>query len=64
MKGKCFNKERIPNIKDKWQQYNMQWSDNKENIPTELYEIIEEMIQRIIFLENMIKYYEEDIKNE
>ena len=64
MKGKCFNKEGITDLKDKWQQYNMQWSDNKENIPTELYEIIEEMIQRIIFLENMIKYYEEDIKNE
>ena len=64
MKGKCFNKERITDLKDKWQQYNMQWSDNKENIPTELYEIIEEMIQRIIFLENMVKYYEEDMKNE
>ena len=45
--GKCFNKSRIINLKDKWQQYNMGWNTQKDNIPKELYEIIEEVINRI-----------------
>ncbi len=60
MKGECFNERRIVDIKAKWQQFNMAWDKEKESIPTELYEIIEEMIQRIIFLEGMIKHYEEE----
>lgn len=47
MKCKCFNKERIKDLKDKWEQYNMGWDNQKENIPKELYEIIEEIINRV-----------------
>lgn len=46
-KGKCFNKERIKDLRDKWQQYNMVWGPQKDNISTELYEIIEEIIHRM-----------------
>ena len=46
-KGKCFNKERIKNLRDYWQQYNMEWNTSKNNIPTELYNIIEEIIFRL-----------------
>ena len=46
-KGKCFNKDRTKDLKDKWQQYNMRWSSKKDNIPKELYKIIEEIIFRV-----------------
>ena len=57
---KCFNKERIKDLKDKWKQYNMGWSSAKNDIPKELYEIIEEIIER---LEKTKKNYEEDLVN-
>jgi len=46
-KGKCFNKERIKNLKEKWVEYNLKWDSQKNNIPKELYEIIEEIIYRL-----------------
>ncbi len=46
-KGKCFNKERIKDLKDAWVQYNSKWSSAKEDIPGELYLIIEEIIFRL-----------------
>ena len=46
-KGKCFNKERIKNLKEKWTKYNSGWSSKKENIPVELYEILEEIVCRL-----------------
>jgi len=46
-KGQCFNKKRIGNLKDAWEQYNMGWGDNKNDIPVELYKIIEEIIWRL-----------------
>ena len=46
-KGKCFNKERIKNLKEAWIQYNLGWDSNKDNIPEELYEIIEEIVFRL-----------------
>lgn len=46
MAGKCFNKERIGNLKEKWEEYNLHWDAEKDNIPKELYQIIEEIINR------------------
>ena len=46
-KGNCFNKERIKSLRDAWEQYNMEWSSIKEDVPKELYEIIEEIICRL-----------------
>jgi hypothetical protein len=46
-KGKCFNKERIKNLKEAWIQYNLGWDSSKDNIPKELYEIIEEIVFRL-----------------
>ena len=46
-KGKCFNKERIKDLKDAWVQYNSEWDSSKEAIPGELYLIIEEIICRL-----------------
>lgn len=43
---RCFNKDRIKDLKDKWQQYNLGWDSKKDNIPVELYEIIEELVNR------------------
>mgnify|MGYP001561247275 CR=1 FL=1 len=62
LKGKCFNKDRIKDLNDKWQQYNMQWDNQKANIPNELYEIIEEIINRVVY--NIpIQFNNEIIKN-
>ena len=46
-KAKCFNKERIKDLKDAWVQYNLHWGSAKENIPLELDKIIEEIIFRL-----------------
>ncbi len=45
--GKCFNKERIKDLKDAWIQYSLEWDSSKEAIPKELYQIIEELIFRL-----------------
>ena len=47
LKGKCFNEKRIDDLKDKWQQFNMEWDSYKNNIPEEIYEILEEIIFRL-----------------
>jgi len=46
-KAKCFNKERIKNLKDTWEQYNLGWSSAKDDIPKELYQILEEIVFRL-----------------
>ena len=47
VKKNCFNKERIKNLKEKWLEYNQLWDSKKDEIPIELYQIIEEIIFRL-----------------